>query len=653
MRRTPFILGLTVKGLMITLVVMMATVLIAQGVERSERRLPVREYLDKMKAGWIGQMAGVGWGAPTEFRYQTQPIPEAKVPSWHPALINQFAQDDIYVEMTFLRSMEQYGFGVSSQQAGVDFANSGFLLWHANKAGRDNLRKGIAPPNCSHPHFSQHSDDIDYQIEADYSGLVAPGLPNTVIALGEKFGRLVNYGDGLYAGQFVGGMYAEAFFEKDPLVIIKAGLRCIPAESQYAEMVRDVVRWHEENSADWTKTWDLINQKYQKNPDYRRFSCTGPDGNMNIDAKINGAYTVMGLLYGGGDFDETIVIAMRGGQDSDCNPSTAGGVLFTSVGFDRLPSRFVSDLKLDEKFSFTDYNFQQLIDVCEKLARQAVQQNGGRIETDENGEVFVIPIQQPIPSALEKSWAPGPISDIQFSKEQRAQAGDIPILKWVLWVLPLLAFALLKENHQKPVWRVFLALALVVGFFLLINRGFLAEILGTMGLVQISFSLAVTLALYTLMAERIARLKMPSRYLFAVIILLLAGYFGVYGLNGGRVEALSKITYMSFLTFAAAMLLALTLTARCVRKTFSKCRFISYYLLSAVTSQIVCMSVYAALHWDFVTNMAGKLPTAILFTILVSAVLGLILFLIGLPFLLLALSDRSLTIRVKSVLGLR
>ena len=28
-----------------------------------ERRLPVGEYVDKMKGGWIGQMAGVGWAA--------------------------------------------------------------------------------------------------------------------------------------------------------------------------------------------------------------------------------------------------------------------------------------------------------------------------------------------------------------------------------------------------------------------------------------------------------------------------------------------------------------------------------------------------------------------------------------------------------------
>ena len=57
-------------------------------------------------------------------------------------------------------------------------------------------------------------------------------MPAVPVALGEKFGRLVNYSDGVYAGQFIGGMYAEAFFEDDILKIIDAGLH-VPTGSQY------------------------------------------------------------------------------------------------------------------------------------------------------------------------------------------------------------------------------------------------------------------------------------------------------------------------------------------------------------------------------------------------------------------------------------
>ncbi len=385
------------------------------------RRISVEDYLDKMKAGWVGQMAGVGWGAPTEFHYQGVIMPEDKVPQWEPKLINQFEQDDIYVEMTFLRTLELHGFGVSIRQAGIDFANSGYPLWHANKAGRDNLRAGIAPLDSGHPQFNKHADDIDYQIEADYSGLISPGMPNVGIQLGEIFGRLMNYGDGLYGGQFVAGMYAEAFFEKDIVRVVQAGLRCIPLQSQYHQCISDVLQWHRQYPDDWTKTWQLVNEKYHLNPQYRRFSCTGPEADFNIDAKINGAYIVMGLLYGRGDPDKTIVIAMRCGMDSDCNPSSAGGILFTTMGFRNLPEKFSSALDTTGKFSHTPYDFPTMIGVCEKLARQAVVNCGGKIETDATGrEYFVIPRQRPRPSTLEQCWAPRPPAYSRYTEQEMA-----------------------------------------------------------------------------------------------------------------------------------------------------------------------------------------------------------------------------------------
>ena len=388
-------------------------------VQPQTQRISVEEYVDKMKGGWIGQMAGVGWGAPTEFHAQGVILPQEKMPQWKPELINQFEQDDIYVEMTFVRTLEQHGFGVSIRQAGIDFANSGYPLWHANRAGRDNLRSGIAPPDSGHPQFNKHADDIDYQIESDYSGLIAPGMPNVPIELGEIFGRLMNYGDGLYGGQFIGGMYAEAFFQNDMVRIVEAGLRCIPQQSQYHECISDVVRWYKEYPEDWSKAWQLLNEKYHLNPQYRRASCTGPEGEFNIDAKINGAFIVMGLLYGRGDPNQTIIIATRCGQDSDCNPSSAAGILFTTIGYRNLPDRFKSALDPASKFSHTPYNVPTLVGVCEKLARDAVVNCGGKVVTDRQGrEYFTIPRQRPRPSALEQCWTPRPAVGSRYTEQE-------------------------------------------------------------------------------------------------------------------------------------------------------------------------------------------------------------------------------------------
>ncbi len=409
-----------VSALVIMITISSMGLSLTLAADEKTRTLPVKEYVDKMKGGWIGQMAGVGWGAPTEFRYCSSMIPEARVPQWKSEMVNQFNQDDIYVEMTFLRTLELYGLDVSIRQAGIDFANSGYPLWHANGQGRENLRKGIAPPDSGHPRFNRHADDIDYQIEADFAGLISPGAPNIVIELGEKFGRLMNYGDGLYGGFFVGGMYAEAFFEEDAEKIVRAGLACLPRGSQYHECISDVLKWYEQNPDDWQKTWKLLNDKYQDDPCYRRFSCE--KGKFNIDAKINGAYIAIGLLYGKGDPDKTTIISMRCGQDSDCNPSSAAGIICANIGFSGLPERFKSALDPEGKFSHTAYNFPTLISVCEKLAREVVIRNGGRIEKDSSGEeVFVIPSVEPKVPALEQCWTAGAIANSLFTAEEMAK----------------------------------------------------------------------------------------------------------------------------------------------------------------------------------------------------------------------------------------
>lgn len=402
----------------IVILLSFSVVLVSSGCAgpKRARGISVDEYVDRMKAGWIGQMAGVGWGAPTEFRYKGAIMPVTKVPDWKPEMINQYSQDDIYVEMTFLRTLEVYGLDVSILQAGKDFANSQYKLWHANRFGRENLRNGIAPPDSGHPQFNKHADDIDYQIESDYAGLISPGMPNSVIELGEKFGRLMNYGDGVYGGQFVGGMYAEAFFESDINKIIQAGLKCIPKNSQYYECISDVIKWHRQNPDDWEMTWQLINEKYHMNPKYKRFACPSTEkGDFNIDVKINGAYIVMGLLYGESDIEKTISISMRCGQDSDCNPSNAAGVLFTTIGYAKLPGRFKSALDTKTKFSYIEYDFDRLISVCTRLAEKSVLRAGGMVETDIRGEkTFIIPQVAAKPGKLMQSYKPGPVSGVRY-----------------------------------------------------------------------------------------------------------------------------------------------------------------------------------------------------------------------------------------------
>jgi len=142
-------------------------------------------------------------------------------------------------------------------------------------------------------------------------------------------------------------------------------------------------------------TWKLLQEKWD-----RRDPC--PSGALtpfNIDAKLNGAYIALALLYGGGDFYETMAIATRGGQDSDCNPASAAGVLGVVLGYSGIPDEFKSGIAAiaDEKFSYTDYTFNTIVSSTMDRIVALVERNGGRVE----GDRITIKTQTPLPAAVE------------------------------------------------------------------------------------------------------------------------------------------------------------------------------------------------------------------------------------------------------------
>jgi hypothetical protein len=363
------------------------------------RRISQAALLDKIRGGWAGQMIGVSYGAPTEFKSNGRII-EGEI-AWSPERVeNAIHQDDLYVEMTFAEVMDRVGLSATTEQYGEMFKDSKYNLWHANAGARRNLNRGIKAPWSGHPDYNVHANDIDFQIESDFIGLMTPGLPQEANRLADRVGRVMNYGDGLYGGMFFGGMYAAAFFESDPRRVVEQGLLSIPPDSSYARIIRDVLAWSAQHPDDWKATWQLIEERWDKDD-----AC--PDGAraaFNIDARLNGAYVALGLLYGKGDFTKTLEVSTRSGQDSDCNPSSAAGILGVILGYDRIPEVWKSGIpKLaDTKFEFTAYSFNEIVHSTLKRALTVIEGAGGRVSATE----VELPAQTPKAPPLEQ-WDPG------------------------------------------------------------------------------------------------------------------------------------------------------------------------------------------------------------------------------------------------------
>ena len=373
--------------------------------------------MDKIKGGWAGQTIACTYGGPTEFRYQGTMIQDYIPIYWPKGQIKKYYDrspglyDDVYMDLTFVDVFDRLGLDAPVDSFAVAFAKAPYPLWHANQAARYNILNGIMPPESGSWKYSVHCDDIDYQIEADYAGLMSPGMPNTASQFSDKIGHIMNYGNGWYGGVYVGAMYSMAFLSDDVEFVVEEALKTIPEESRFHKCMADIIKWYHQYPNDWKQTWAEIEKHYSED-----IGC--PDGvfnPLNIDALINSAYVVVGLLYGKGDFSRTIDIATRCGQDSDCNPATAGGILGTIIGYDAIPEFWKENVYEveDRDFQYTNISLNKVYQMSFNQALQVIEREGGQIE----GDHVIIKTQKPLPVALEESFPNMyPVKRIDFRK---------------------------------------------------------------------------------------------------------------------------------------------------------------------------------------------------------------------------------------------
>jgi hypothetical protein len=360
--------------------------------------------LDKIKGAWAAQTIGVTYGGPTEFRFNKRIIPDSITLQWSDTTMYHWMSripglyDDIYMDLTFVEVMDKESVDAPATSHAQAYANAKYWLWHANQQGRYNILHGMNPPESGHWLNNPHADDIDFQIEADFAGIMNPCMPNSALAVCDRIGHIMNSGDGYYGGVLMATMYSYAFVSGDIPAIVNNALSHIPTESTFYQCIADVVKWHKEYPADWKKNWELIEEKWGVD-----IGC--PDGahrDFNIDAKINAAYVVLGLLYGEGDLGKTMEISTRAGQDSDCNPASSGAIIGTILGYKAIPEYWSKGLAQveDMDFQFTSTSLNEVYDISYRQALKMITKNGGEVSETE----VKIKKQPVVVAPLEQNW---------------------------------------------------------------------------------------------------------------------------------------------------------------------------------------------------------------------------------------------------------
>ena len=130
------------------------------------------------------------------------------------------------------------------------------------------------------------------------------------------------FGEGTYAAIFVAAMESAAFVINDAEELLKIGLSKIPENCRVARSARIVIDAYH-NGIDWRTCRNMV---VEDSKDLGWFQ-----------APANVAFVVLGLLYGKGDFKQSLIYAVDCGDDTDCTGATLGSLMGIMGGMKVIP----------------------------------------------------------------------------------------------------------------------------------------------------------------------------------------------------------------------------------------------------------------------------------------------------------------------------
>jgi ADP-ribosylglycohydrolase len=123
-------------------------------------------------------------------------------------------------------------------------------------------------------------------------------------------------------------MVAAAFDAKDPAELIDVALENIPGKSRLAEALRR----QQEYRRTLSHPEEVIKRIHRLWREYCAHHWCHIISNTEIVA--------MALLWGGGDFEKSLCLAVEAGMDTDCNGATVGSILGVLLGHSELPRKW-------------------------------------------------------------------------------------------------------------------------------------------------------------------------------------------------------------------------------------------------------------------------------------------------------------------------
>lgn len=305
------------------------------------------EFRDKVLACWLGKNIGGTLGAPMEWRRQvnnvtfyTQDLEGEPAPN-----------DDLDVQLLWLIALEEKGIDLSAQTLAEYWTLYLTPHWSEYGTAKINMRSGLIPP-FSGTMFNEFKDSCGCFLRSEIWACLAPGNPRLAARYAYQDGIIDHgNGEGTYAEVFCAALESAAFVIQDIPTLIDIALSYIPSDCGVAGAVRVSMDCYK-TSKTWRVVRELILEKYRgkmffgiremiSDEDYNRgFG----DGQRGWDVPSNIGMILIGLLYGEGDFGNSICTAVNCGEDTDCTGATLGSLFGILHGTDGIPEKWIKPI---------------------------------------------------------------------------------------------------------------------------------------------------------------------------------------------------------------------------------------------------------------------------------------------------------------------
>ncbi|MGB4585969.1 MAG: ADP-ribosylglycohydrolase family protein, partial [Rectinemataceae bacterium] len=203
-----------------------------------------------------------------------------------------------------------------------------------------NLKNGIEAPRSGSIAVNGQAiaEQIGGQIFVDSWGLVYPADPERAAAAARMAASVSHDGEGLNGAAFIAGAISAAFLESEPERIFDVALSLIPADSEYARVVRAVRDFHARELSDFRACMAMLTADFG----YDRYP-----GVCHIIP--NAGVCALALLYStskaasgspSSRLSRGVEIATMCGWDTDCNAGNIGTILGVAGGLDGVEDKY-------------------------------------------------------------------------------------------------------------------------------------------------------------------------------------------------------------------------------------------------------------------------------------------------------------------------